>query len=787
MIGRSACGLVVLLACSQVADVRGQDPEGWSLVWSDEFDGTNGSPPDAAKWGRDIGGSGWGNNELQYYTNRTDNARIEDGKLVIEAKAENFGGRNYTSARLLTKGKASWTYGRMEARIKIPKGKGIWPAFWMLGNGIDTAGWPLCGEIDIMENIGSFPSTVHGTVHGPGYSGGNGISRSYVLPGAELSDDFHIYAIEWDENRIRWYFDGQAYSTLVPQDLPNGASWVFNQPQFIILNVAVGGNWPGSPDGSTVFPQRMTVDYVRVFSREADNGSNLLANPGFESGSLAGWTTFGGNTHLEDDIVRGGGGSFKVFGQFSGVANDSGIYQDVPAVAGEAYLAETWVHTPGNDKIAGANSAYAEVSFLDSQGEILSRYRSETTTAASPADIWQKIVVATRIDPDDGSVLGTVSELVAPAGTAVARMRLVFHQQANAAGSVRFDDSRFTQVEVEEPPAAVDLTVDPPAQWRGYANVFDLPADGGAFRFGSVWETADLKATFAGPVLSFFPNTNPDPSPYWYVGGGAPGSPGNKVVEANMYVESNGPLSGKSLTFSGHVAANSLTPAHPAVAFIKDFSPDYSSVNTVTVPLSSGPFTVKLDTDSGAGRHVQYGFRLVGPNIWATDAAPFGSVQITAKLPDPFADWIAAFDFSGFAAPDLSPLGDPDQDGRSNLMEFALNEDPSSGASSGNVRSRVEDAGNPVLVLTLPVRDGAVFGGSPGKTAVIGPVAYHIEGSGALVDFDREVVEMPAATDALPELDEGWSYRSFKLDNASGATGSSGPAGFLRVRVSAVP
>ena len=254
-----------LLALLLAAPVLGH--AGWQLTWSDEFAQADGSSPDSAKWGYDIGGGGWGNGELEYYTSRTNNARIEGGQLVIEAKQESFGGSSYTSARLLTKGKWSWTYGRIEARIKIPRGQGIWPACWMLGANIDSVGWPTCGEIDIMENIGREPTLVHGTIHGPGYSGGNGIGGAYSLPGnAIFADDFHLYAVEWTTNQIKWFVDGQQYFTVTPASLPNGTTWVFTQPQFLLLNVAVGGAWPGNPDGTTSFPQRMTVDYVRVYS-----------------------------------------------------------------------------------------------------------------------------------------------------------------------------------------------------------------------------------------------------------------------------------------------------------------------------------------------------------------------------------------------------------------------------------------------------------------------------------------------------------------------------------------
>jgi len=258
------------------------NPSVWSLVWSDEFDGPNGSPVDSSKWGFNIGGGGWGNNELETYTSRTANAYRDGGQLVIKALKETFTGpdnitRNYTSARLLTQNKFSQAYGRFEARIKIPYGQGIWPAFWMLGDNIDSAQWPNCGEIDVMENIGKEPSIVHGTLHGPGYSGGSGVSAAYTLPGGQkFSDDFHTFAVEWEPNIMRFYVDGLLYKTRTPADLPTGTSWVFDHPFFIILNVAVGGGWPGNPDASTVFPQQMLVDYVRVYQRSTASNVPVL-------------------------------------------------------------------------------------------------------------------------------------------------------------------------------------------------------------------------------------------------------------------------------------------------------------------------------------------------------------------------------------------------------------------------------------------------------------------------------------------------------------------------------
>jgi len=267
---------VVLGSCGDAAGPAPSPPPDtrpWGLVWSDEFDGPNGSSPDASKWAFDIGGGGWGNNELQTYTSRTENARIEDGRLAIRALKETYTGpdnvpRDYTSARLKTQGLHQWTYGKVEARMKLPYGQGLWPAFWMLGADITQVDWPNCGEIDIMENIGREPAIVHGTLHGPGYSGANGISSAYTLAGgARFADDFHIFAVEWERNVIRFYVDANLYATRTPSDLPAGADWVFDKPFFIILNVAVGGNWPGAPDSTSVFPQTLLVDYVRVYQR----------------------------------------------------------------------------------------------------------------------------------------------------------------------------------------------------------------------------------------------------------------------------------------------------------------------------------------------------------------------------------------------------------------------------------------------------------------------------------------------------------------------------------------
>ena len=248
-----------------------------ALAWSDEFNQPTGSPPEASRWVYDLGGSGWGNNELETYTADRANASIVldpaavDGHaLAIRALRTVTGG--YTSARLKTSGKFSFTYGRVEARMKLPFGRGIWPAFWLLGDTLGHVDWPACGEIDIMEQLGHDPGRVHGTLHGPGYSGANGPTASTVLPdGASLSDAYHTYAIDWTPGRIEWSLDGIVYSVRTAAQLPADKRWVYDGPMFLLLNLAVGGNWPGRPDSSTTFPQVLLVDYVRVYERRPDS------------------------------------------------------------------------------------------------------------------------------------------------------------------------------------------------------------------------------------------------------------------------------------------------------------------------------------------------------------------------------------------------------------------------------------------------------------------------------------------------------------------------------------
>lgn len=233
------------------------------LVWSEEFDYTG--VPDASKWNMETGGDGWGNEELQYYTDTENNASVANGMLTITAREEQLGGRDYTSARITTQGKFDVQYGRIEARIKLPYGQGLWPAFWMLGANFSSIGWPQCGEIDIMEMVGgdnNGDNTTYCTIHWDNAGENANYGESYTIGSGVLADDFHVYAVEWNEQSIKGYIDDIEYFVvdITPADLSE-----FHENFFIILNVAVGGNWPGPPNSSTVFPQEMQVDYVRVY------------------------------------------------------------------------------------------------------------------------------------------------------------------------------------------------------------------------------------------------------------------------------------------------------------------------------------------------------------------------------------------------------------------------------------------------------------------------------------------------------------------------------------------
>jgi len=244
--------------------------EEWTLVWSDEFDAEQLDPQ---KWsyqfgtGAQFGLNGWGNNELQYYTDREKNVYVDNGMLHIVAREEAFEEMNYTSGRIRTINKGDWKFGRIEVRAKLPEGQGIWPAAWMLPTDEVFGGWPKSGEIDIMELVGHKPETIHGTVHyGYDWPENQSTGTSYKLDNGSFSDDFHLFSIEWEENQIRWFTDDQHFLTVTPSDL-EPHHYPFNERFHLILNLAVGGNWPGDPDSTTVFPQTMTVDYVRIYKK----------------------------------------------------------------------------------------------------------------------------------------------------------------------------------------------------------------------------------------------------------------------------------------------------------------------------------------------------------------------------------------------------------------------------------------------------------------------------------------------------------------------------------------
>lgn len=255
--------IIVLLigAFLAQADAKAQTPK---LVWADEFNGSG--LPDTTRWSYDTGGHGWGNNEKQFYTNqRSGNARVEGGKLIIEAHKEAFNGGEYTSARLVTKNKGDWKYGRVEVKAKLPQGRGIWPAIWMLPTDWKYGGWPKSGEIDIMEFVGYLPDSLYGSIHTGAFNHAIGTNKTGSVFRKDLSTAFHVYAIEWSPKEIQFYIDGERYYRF-PNNGTGSDAWPFDQAFHLLLNVAVGGNWGGKLGvDDTIFPQRMEVEYVRVY------------------------------------------------------------------------------------------------------------------------------------------------------------------------------------------------------------------------------------------------------------------------------------------------------------------------------------------------------------------------------------------------------------------------------------------------------------------------------------------------------------------------------------------
>ncbi len=259
------CALALLALNSGCNQNASPTKVNWTLAWQDEFTGPAGQSPDATHWSYDIG-TDWGNAQLEYDTARPENVALDgNGNLAITALQESYQGRDYTSGRINTRGHFEQSAGKFEARMKLPRGQGLWPAFWLLGSNIATVPWPGCGEVDIMEYRGQEPSLLHGSLHGPGYSGGNAVTRSYTVPGTTLDGGFHLYAVEWTSSSISWSVDNHVFFSASPRSLPGGATWVFDHPFFVILDLAVGGGFVGSPDANTTFPQQLLVDYVRVY------------------------------------------------------------------------------------------------------------------------------------------------------------------------------------------------------------------------------------------------------------------------------------------------------------------------------------------------------------------------------------------------------------------------------------------------------------------------------------------------------------------------------------------
>jgi beta-glucanase (GH16 family) len=299
-IGTALAAALMVAAGITVATTTQAPPANAAVIWADEFNAPAGTGVDGGKWQMEVGNNNGNNRESQWYQAGTSNAAHDGaGNLVITAKRENpgnyqcwYGRCEYTSARINTAGKFTQTYGRFEARMKMPRGKGIWPAFWMLGADINTGNpWPGSGEIDVMEFLGHQQNTVYGTIHGPGYSGGAG--PQVVYNGPNFADGFHNFAVDWRPGEIVWSVDGQVYGRKTPADIP-GKTWVFNKPFFIIINLAVGGEWPGYPDGSTTFPQQLVVDWVRVSTDSTQPSGTEIRGIGGKCVDVAGANTANG-------------------------------------------------------------------------------------------------------------------------------------------------------------------------------------------------------------------------------------------------------------------------------------------------------------------------------------------------------------------------------------------------------------------------------------------------------------------------------------------------------------
>ena len=546
------------------------------ISWQDEFDGT---AIDPGRWTHDIGtGSqhgldGWGNNELQYYTDRTQNSFVGNGMLTIRAQAESYGGKSYTSARLKTQGLFSQMGGRFEMRAALPTGQGFWPAFWMLPETDTYGGWAASGEIDIMEARGQQPDRVAGAIH---YGGGwpsNIWSESVRrLPAGQTIADFHTYALEWDVSpspALRWYVDDVLYATKTNWWSSGGAYPApFDKPFSMLLNVAVGGNYVGPPNASTTFPSQMLVDYVRV---------STAAPPAITFNVASGSQT------------QAAGGHARIAAASSVTKTGAGT---VVFDAVNTYTAPTSVDA-GTLRVANAQGL-----------------------SASPITV------------NAGATLA----ITATSSTGLAGVTLDF----GGVVALRSDIPQLVRMQSLEFASAIPLTIDSTTMTNGYMNVFELPANGGAFRSGQVWSVADLRATFtSGTSVTLAPCVVSDTSSYWFTPSGRPGAAGNKSIEALVYGEANGTYAGETVRFSGTVAANTLLSGSgnwTVKAFIRDFSADYSSMIESQVPISAtGDFSVSLTAINDPTRRVQWGLKTIGPNVWITDLASKGTVVVNAS------------------------------------------------------------------------------------------------------------------------------------------------------------
>jgi len=546
------------------------------ISWQDEFDGT---AIDPGRWTYDIGtGSqygldGWGNNELQYYTNSPQNAFVSNGMLTIRAQKESFNGMAYTSARLKTHGLFSQLGGRFEMRASLPTGQGFWPAFWMLPETNSYGTWAASGEIDIMEARGQDPTRVAGTIHYGRSWPGNVWSESVrTLPAGQTIAGFHTYALEWDVSpspALRWYVDDVLYATKTSWWSSGGAYPApFDKPFSMLLNVAVGGNYVGPPNASTTFPSQMVVDYVRV---------STAAPPAITFNVASGSQT------------QAAGGHARIAAASSVTKTGAGT---VVFDAVNTYTAPTSVDA-GTLRVAN--------------GQGLS---------ASPVTV------------NTGATLA----ITATSSTGLAGVTLDF----GGVVALRNDVPQAVRMQSLEFASAIPLTIDSTTMTNGYMNVFELPANGGAFRSGQVWSVADLRATFtSGTSVALAPCSVSDTSSYWYTPSGRPGATGNKIMEAYVYGQADGTYAGETVRFSGNVASSTLLSGSgkwDVKAFIRDFSADYSSMIESQVPISdTGEFSISLSAINDRTRHVQWGLKTTGPTVWITDLASKGTVVINAS------------------------------------------------------------------------------------------------------------------------------------------------------------